>query len=269
MLTFIGVDLGWYGKPSGLASIALNEGRLCLQKVTRLLQSNEILCWIEAQVRCGASVVAVDAPLIIRNDRGIRPAERELNRDFRSFHAGCHAANLGRPFARHVLSFSHSLSALGFLHGADMLPREGGRFQIEVHPHAAVVNLFDLPQIVKYKRGQRDQRAKELRRLRKLMVSRLCLIDPPLQLKLPPIPRVGSLKPVEDQMDAVLCAYVAAYWWRWGNQRNHLYGTRDEGYIVVPKRRHNGGKGPDSIRTSPFTLGSLRLSAGSTHKRTS
>lgn len=246
MLTFIGVDLGWYGKPSGLASIGLTDGGLYLQRVTRLEHPNEILDWIESQAGSGNSVVAVDAPLVIRNDISIRPAEQELNRDFRRFHAGCHAANLGRPFAATVLSFSRCLSALGFLHGADMMAKGTGRFQIEVHPHAAAVNLFDLPQIVKYKRGRRDQRASELRRLRKLMISRLPFMDPRLQLRLPPVPQVGSLKCVEDQMDAVLCAYVAAHWWFWGNQRNHRYGTKDEGYIVVPNRHHSAKTRLDS-----------------------
>jgi predicted RNase H-like nuclease len=240
MRTFIGVDLGWYGKPSGLASIGLTEGGFCLQRVTRLEHSNEILHWIESQSGSGDSVVAVDAPLIIRNHTGIRPAERELNRDFHRFHAGCHAANLGRPFAPNVLSFSRSLAALGFPHGAAMMPQEAGRFQIEVHPHAAAVNLFGLSRIVKYKRGRRNQKANELGRLRKLMVSRLRFMNPPLRLRLPAVPCGESLKPVEDQIDAVLCAYVAAHWWCWGNQRNHLYGTREEGYIVVPDRYSSG-----------------------------
>ncbi len=247
MHTFIGVDLGWYGKPSGLASVNLTEGRLHLQCVSRLEHSNKILHWIESQAGSGNSVVAVDAPLVIRNKTSIRPAERELNRDFRRFHAGCHAANLGRPFAPNVLAFSHGLSALGFLHGADMTPKESGRFQIEVHPHAAAVNLFDLPRIVKYKRGRRDQRASELGRLRKLMVLRLPFMDPVLQLTLPSVPRNGSLKPVEDQIDAVLCAYVAAHWWSWGNQRNRRYGSKDEGYIVVPNRQ-------PFVKTNPKTL---------------
>jgi predicted RNase H-like nuclease len=175
--------------------------------------------------------------LVIRNEISIRPAEREINHDFRRFHAGCHAANLGRPFAPKVLAFNRSLSFLGFLHGADMMPKETGRFQIEVHPHAAAVNLFDLPRIVKYKRGCREKRASELGRLRKLMVSRLPFMDPGLQLTLPSVPRDGSLKPVEDQIDAVLCAYVAAHWWSWGKQRNRRCGSKDEGYIVVPIRR--------------------------------
>ncbi|HVN80020.1 MAG TPA: DUF429 domain-containing protein [Terriglobia bacterium] len=103
MRTFIGVDLGWYGKPGGLASIGLTDNKLSLHRITCLELPNEILHWIESQAGSGDSVVAVDAPLIIRNHSSIRPAERELNRDFRRFHAGCHAANLGRPFASKVL----------------------------------------------------------------------------------------------------------------------------------------------------------------------
>ena len=72
--------------------------------------------------------MGVDAPLVIRNCTGIRDAERELNSDFRRYHAGCHAANLGQPFARNVLSFSRRLTELGFCHGADIRARQGGRF---------------------------------------------------------------------------------------------------------------------------------------------
>lgn len=92
------MDLGWYGKPSVLALIGLTDGGLYLQRVTRLEHSNEILHWIELQAGKDDSVVPVDAPLVIRNHKSIRPAG--LNRDFRRFHAGCHAANLGRPFAQ-------------------------------------------------------------------------------------------------------------------------------------------------------------------------
>jgi predicted RNase H-like nuclease len=236
MNTFIGVDLGWYGKPSGLASLGFTQDGLSLQAVTRLEHQDEILHWIGVQAGGGNSVVAIDAPLVIHNKDGIRPAERELNRQFRRFHAGCHAANLGRPFAPTVLSFVRHLSALGFLHGADMAARQDGRFQIEVHPHAAAVNLFDLTQIVKYKLGPRHQRARELRRLRQLMLSRLPLLSPSLELRLPRLPQAGNLKPVEDQIDAVLCSYIAAHWWLWGKQRNRVYGTTEQGYIVVPNR---------------------------------
>ena len=234
MNTFIGVDLGWYGKPSGLASIRLEGPELHLQKVARLEAADEIVGWIETEVGSGSAVVGIDAPLVIRNETGIRPAERDLNRDFRRFHAGCHAANLGRPFARYVTAFGRLLELLGYAHGASLKPRQAGRFQIEVHPHAATVSLFHLDRIVKYKRGRRDDRARELRRLRGLMLSRLPAADPALSLQLPSVPRTGNTKPVEDQIDAVMCAYIAAHYWRWGARRNTVYGSEAEGYIVVP-----------------------------------
>jgi len=235
MSTFIGVDLGWYGKPSGLASIGLEGSDLHLRSIARLEGVDQILGWIQSEAGSGSAVAAVDAPLIIRNQTGIRPAERELNRDFRRFHAGCHACNLGRPFARNVISFSRRLEALGFGHGASITPRQEGRFQIEVHPHAATVNLFGLDRIVKYKRGTRGQRSRELRRLRGLALSRLPTLDPALSLCLPPVPRNGSIKPTEDRIDAVLCAYIGAYCWISGMHRNRLYGDDGNGYIVVPQ----------------------------------
>jgi len=235
--TFIGVDLGWYGKPSGLASLELRGGTLAVRSIERLEETSSILAWIEAQAPAGDCVIAVDAPLVIPNPTGIRECERELNRDFQRYHAGCHAANLGRPFAKHVTGFSQALERLGFRHGATIKPRQPGRFQIEVHPHAASVNLFDLPRIIKYKRGRRADRAIGLRRLRKLMIERLPLLNPAVQqVKLPGLPRTGPLKPAEDQIDAVLCSYIAAHYWRWGRSRNHVYGDGKTGYIVVPDR---------------------------------
>jgi predicted RNase H-like nuclease len=96
--------------------------------------------------------------------------------------------------------------------------------------------LFDLPQIVKYKRGRRVERAAGLNRLRTLMMSRLPKMNPALPLTLPLVPAVGNLKPVEDQIDAVLCAFIAARWWFWGDTRNRVFGNEFDGYIVVPDR---------------------------------
>lgn len=230
MNRFIGVDLGWYGKPSGLASLESRAGRFVQHNIARLEKVDEILNWIDSEADANA-VVGVDAPLVIPNETGIRPAERELNRDFRRFHAGCHAANLGRPFAQHVTAFSRLLQDRGFLHGAAIQPHEAGRFQIEVHPHSATVALFGLDRIVKYKKGRRQERAKELQRLRQLIQSL-----PDLEADLPEIPSTGDLKPVEDKIDAIFCAYIAAHWWRWAATRNHVYGTAEAGYIVVPAR---------------------------------
>lgn len=232
---FVGVDLGWYGKPSGLAVLTGRGSELRLHAVTRLQGIPETIQFILSQTGDKDAVIAVDAPLVIPIQTGIRVAERQLNQHFRRYHAGCYPANLGRPFAPYVLAFSKALEAQGFQHGSEMSARQAGRFQIEVHPHAATISLFALPRIVKYKRGRRAERAKELGRLRDLLRSRLPLLQPALRLpQLPPIPEAGPLKPVEDQIDAVLCAYIAAHWWFWGKERNWVFGSTAEGYIVVP-----------------------------------
>ncbi len=48
--------------------------------------------------------------------------------------------------------------------------------------------------------------------------------------------RGKTLKRYEDTLDAIFCAYLAWHCWRWGEERNEMFGTMAEGYIVVPKR---------------------------------
>jgi predicted RNase H-like nuclease len=60
------------------------------------------------------------------------------------------------------------------------------------------------------------------------------------------VPIKGSTKPVEDKIDAVLCAYVGACWWLWATQRNRLYGNKEDGYIVVPNRPYPVNGPPDN-----------------------
>jgi len=231
MTSFLGVDLGWFGKPTGLAATTLVEGRVVLRSVERMERVDEILAWIETWA--GADCVcAVDAPLVIPNSTGIRQGERELNAQFQRFHAGCHPANLGRPFASYVTGFSRSLEASGFRHGPGMPAQAAGRWQIEVHPHAATVSLFGLGRIVKYKRGRRADRARELARLRSLILT---LPVDGVEL-IPEIPTAGPLKPAEDCIDAVLCAFIAAVWWQRAAAGSYVFGTADSGYIVVPAR---------------------------------
>ena len=63
-VVFLGVDLGWYGKPSGLASIGISREDLHLRNLSRLEDSDEILRWIQMEAGDGSAVVAVDAPLV-------------------------------------------------------------------------------------------------------------------------------------------------------------------------------------------------------------
>ncbi|MEM8545413.1 MAG: hypothetical protein AAGF66_15655 [Cyanobacteria bacterium P01_H01_bin.119] len=42
------------------------------------------------------------------------------------------------------------------------------------------------------------------------------------------------MKALEDKLDSLVCAYVAAHWWYWGTEKNWVLGDRDRGYIIVP-----------------------------------
>ncbi len=54
---------------------------------------------------------------------------------------------------------------------------------------------------------------------------------------IPEVPARGALKPAEDQIDAVLCACIAAHWWQYAGDRSYVFGTATSGYVVVPAAR--------------------------------
>ena len=238
MTRFLGIDFGWEGKPSGLAVLEWTGVSLHLLDLRRLADMPEILTWVDAMAGSDA-VAGVDAPLVIPNASGMRTADKLAHSKFGKYHAGCYPASQERSFWQRTTGLSEALRQRGFQHGDGMHPRGPGRFQIEVHPHAATVQLNVLDRIVKYKRGNLASRRAGLDRLRSLLLDRFPRLTPSLPIPdLPPIPESGpALKALEDQLDAITCAYVAAHWWFWGRERNEVLGNADEGYIVVPKRQ--------------------------------
>lgn len=230
-MAFLGIDLGWISKPSGLAAMEDGVERPHLRALDRRATHQEVLQWVDEQTGSGPAMLAIDAPLVIPNKSGIRNCERLVNAEFRSYHAGCHPAHQGRPFYPGIARLMEALQQRGFRHAAEMMPGVPGRLMIEVHPHAASVSLFGLERIIKYKKGKLAERARELSRLRELLGGLL-------QCPLPAIPaRGGELKAVEDQLDASLAAYIGWLWWRHGAAASRCYGEAATGYIVIPRRR--------------------------------
>lgn len=236
-MKFLGIDLGWSSGPTGLCCLQWRDGNLSLLDLTRKAETSEILAWIDRTISLTASaVIAVDAPTLIPNAAGMRLPDRLTHQHFGRYHAGCYPANLGRPFAARTVEFGLSLEARGFAHAPTIAPQQPGRYQIEVFPHPAMIHLFGLDRILKYKKGNLLERRSELGKLRSYILERLPRLEPSLTLDdLPEIPAKGTdLKALEDQLDSIICAYVAAHWWYWGLERNWVLGDRAEGYIVVP-----------------------------------
>ncbi len=237
-MLFLGIDFGWRTGPSGLAVLTWDGEILRLQELTRETSLEAILAWVDSTVADQPAMIAIDAPTVIPNATGMRLPDKLTHRYFGRYHAGCYPANLGRPFAERTTALGAALEARGFRHSDQITPQTSGRYQIECFPHPAMVQLFGLARILKYKKGPLAARQLELARYCRLLTEDLPLITPHLEtITLPMIPTTGKLfKELEDQLDGLMCAYVGAYWWYWGEARNQVLGDHKEGYIIVPQR---------------------------------
>ncbi|GAB3792258.1 DUF429 domain-containing protein [Nocardioides ungokensis] len=247
---FVGVDLAWgQRKPTGLAVLD-ESGRLV--HLSAAGTDDEIVDALAPYVE-GDCLVAIDAPLIVPNATGNRPAEADLNRDFARFDAGAHPANTGKP----------ELAGPGGPRGArlcsrlglDMNPRSGrARRAIEVYPHPATVALFRLGRTLKYK----NKTGRSLEALRGELLVLMGLLegladaDPALSVNGPwkelvvrveDATRKSELRVVEDQVDAVVCAYVGLFAVR-RPELTSTYGDFAGGYIVTPTL-------PEGLRPTP------------------
>jgi predicted RNase H-like nuclease len=242
-MKFIGVDFGWVSGASGLCCLQWEDCELQIREIATKLEITEILDWIEQWVSSEESaLIAVDAPTIIPNQTGARLPDKLTHQYFGKYHAGCYPANLNLPFANRTVGFGHQLQLKGFMHAPTMTPQQLGRYQIEVFPHPAIVHLFGLDKILKYKKGKLSEKQQELVRLRNYIVTVLPQLEPKLNLEnILLLPSISSkvtgkeLKTIEDKLDSVICAYVAAYWWYWGKAKNLVLGDETTGYIVIPK----------------------------------
>src|SRR4051794_39790712 len=237
---FIGVDLAWgERRPTGVAVL---DGTGRLVHVSAQTDDDSIIGAMTPYAE-GPCLVAVDAPLVVENATGNRPAEAALNRDFARFEAGAHPANTARPEFSRVPRAARLAEALGL----DADPgSSSARRAIEVYPHPATVALFRLGRTLKYK--DKPGRRLELLRGELLRLVRLVegLADAPLPLhvedhepwqalvrQVESAARKSDLRRAEDQVDAVVCAYVAL----WAERRPDLtttYGDVHTGFIVTP-----------------------------------
>ncbi|MEE3064792.1 MAG: DUF429 domain-containing protein [Actinomycetota bacterium] len=237
---YVGVDLAWgIRNPTGIAVV---DSGGCLVSAGAVRDDDEILVALRPYVQ-GDCVIGFDAPLVVNNRTGQRPAETALNRDFRRFEAGAHPANTGKPEFANGPRGARLAAALSL----DMNPHSTTvRRAIEVYPHAATVALFRLERTLKYKAkpGRTVERLKSELLLLMDGVERLADTDVPMRVADHPgwvalrnqvtsAQRKSELRRAEDPVDAVVCAYVALYAQRCPD-RITIYGDVASGYIVTP-----------------------------------
>lgn len=243
MTTFIGVDLAWRSdrNHSGIAVLQGDSASASLVAVGDSIRDlSQVAQFISAHLSTDA-VVAIDAPLVIANETGQRPCETAVGSRYGARDASCHTSNLRLYPDASSVTLARTLVQRGFRHAPESIGVE--RVMLEVYPHAAMVALFDLPKVLKYKKGtvaqKRDGLESLAEHIRRLSCAR------PVLASTAPLERLlakhlaqlsgPQLKMHEDVLDAVFCAYLAYYYWFWKWERNEVFGDLATGYIVNPR----------------------------------
>jgi predicted RNase H-like nuclease len=239
---FIGVDLAWRsdrnhtgaavisGDRTGARLVAVADPIHTLEGVRRFVDDHAE----------PATVIAIDAPLIIPNPTGQRLGETAVGKRYGGQDASCHTSNQRLYPSAPSVVLAATFVAQGYAHAPEA--RDSSLVLLEVYPHAAMVALFDLPKVLKYKKGPLAQKRQGLRalaaHLRRLSAARPELdandrLEAILSREIARLPR-ADLKMYEDALDAVFCAYLAYYFWYWGMERNEVFGSVEMGYILNP-----------------------------------
>lgn len=237
---FVGLDLAWGERnPTGVVVV---DDKGALVQVSAQTDDAGILAAIRPHV-ADDCVVGIDAPLIVTNPRGNRPCEAALNKDFTKFQAGAHPSNTSKAEFANGTRGGRLAAAIDL----DLDPHSPRpRRALEVYPHAATISLFRLGRTLKYK----DKKGRKFEKMQSEMLRLMTLIeglkDADVPLRVTPhddwqqlrtsvetATRKSELRKAEDQVDAVLCAYVALYSVRRPDDVT-VYGDIETGYILTP-----------------------------------
>lgn len=243
----LGIDLAWGRRArTGLAALDAT-GRLVASG--SVVTDDEIAAFV-AEHAGGEVVAAIDAPVIVPNATGRRDCEALVSREFGRYNAGAYPSNRSQPYFDPPRAQTLA-ERFGWTTDPAVAPFAGSSVAIEVYPHPAMVILFGLGTVLPYK-------AKPGRDVDSLLAAFAVLLDhlelvceEPLRLSesarwavlrrvAATATRKSQLKRIEDEIDAILCAYLA---WLWGRRdaRMRVLGDLAGGYIVVPGRATAGG----------------------------
>jgi predicted RNase H-like nuclease len=248
---YLGVDLAW-GERARTGLAVLDSGGRLVHAAT--VKSDEEIVSFANTHAAGSGVAAIDAPLIVPNETGRRVAERLVAERFARFGAGPYPANRGNPLFWPVPRGARIAARLGWELDPSVRPGPGHWTTIEVFPHPACIALFGLSHILPYK--NRHGRSVAVRTA--AFAQLLGHIEEFLGRTLRPggcarwreirhaaaaAMRQADLERIEDEVDAVICAYLA---WLWHRHPASCWvlGDGRGGYIVTPRLAdHRAGAG--------------------------
>ncbi|WP_417438944.1 DUF429 domain-containing protein [Idiomarina sp.] len=237
-----GIDLAWTAKhPTGIAFGKLKGDVVTVTDIAHDVLTPDSIC--EEFKGRRVEGVAIDAPTIINNQTGMRECEKAIGRSFGQKKASCMPSNLEKYPNHPAVELSQKLETQGFQHLTT-----DKKFQVECYPHPAIINMFGLPERLKYKKKKGMKVADQVHGQRRLgWLLRSLENSPVLRLKIANHVQVGhfkfdqehnlvgsEVKAHEDKLDAIVCLYVAALH---AIGHTSILGSPGDGYIVVPKQQ--------------------------------
>lgn len=240
-IRYLGLDLGWTPRDSsgGVVLEPTEDGGVQVISADSLRSHEDTLRWITRNRGRAQATLAWNAPLIVENLSGSRVCDRQLLEHFSRYRIDEYANNT--VSASHPRTMGRALMRMGF----DPNPASEGDRIVETHTQAAQVLLLGVDRPVRMKSGPIGGRKESVERLRELIEERLMgatatprLHDSPeltqmMEAHLPDLngTRLGEL---EERLEALLCAYVAAYLGQVGTDGCAFLGDLDTGYILLP-----------------------------------
>lgn len=241
---FVGIDLAWSeNKSTGIAIIEGNrtKGELCYYGT--ITSNGDIINKINEIVGNSNAIIAIDAPLIVPNEKGSRRVEKEITSKFGKYHAGAYSSSRSYIISTYGSirgeKISKELELASFHQSPYLEPFEEKRKFFEVYPHPAMVVLFGLNRILEYKK--KKGRTYEARwngfrtyqsKLKMLSEFSPSLVNNGIFDKEINGLKGNGLKNYEDSLDAIFCSYIAYYMWA-NPKKCKIYGDMKEGYICT------------------------------------
>lgn len=240
---YLGLDLAWAPRNSSGGAVleATPDGGVVVLSTVSLRAHEDILSWIARSRGRAGAIVAVNAPVIVENSSGRRPCDALLQQHFGMHHLDEYQVNTVN--ATHPRTIGRALMRMGF----DPNPSAEGDRIVETCNQAAQILLFELDRPIRTKVGPVGARKEAVTRFREALSNMLGDAEPPLlpsgalntlmeaDLASSNGSRVGEL---EEQLEAVLTAYAAAYLHLRGPESCAFLGDLRDGYILVPTTRY-------------------------------
>ena len=240
LAVFTGFDSAWGANNTGaICELVLqDDGSLTLRENHPIPANwDDAIGLVGQELDVVLKVWAIDQPICVANESGCRPVEADLAKALiADFGCGAHSSNRSNPCWRADAPIWNLITALQrndyYQHPMAIPAARQGRYYFECYPHPAILGLFDLDHILKYKLRHRNRNDWQelLRLLRELASGDL----PIANIRSFATERLLQNQVNENKLDAIICAYAAAHWWKYGTKRSTMIGDTTTGYIVTP-----------------------------------